>query len=83
MTDPVAVAWADQFGALLRDKVKLMVKAVAHSGLDPLFHMFEDPEEGDSYRLGYVEGLFLLWPLDDESESAIVLDIEALGVIRG
>jgi hypothetical protein len=82
VTEPVLIAWADQFGALLRDKVILLIRAVAASGLDPIYHSFSDPVDGDGYRIAYDSGQFLLWNLDDEAETVVVLDIEALGVIR-
>lgn len=81
MVEPHVQAWADQFGALLRDKCRQMILALEASGWDTMAHVFVDPDEGDSWRLQFVEGQFVAINLDDD-ETATVLDLHALGVFQ-
>ena len=80
--DPYVRAWADQFGALVRDKVRQMVNAVKVTGWNSVAHVFKDPYDDDEYRLIFYDGEFYLTNLNDPSQGHIRLDLEALGVER-
>jgi hypothetical protein len=83
--DPWVAAWADQFGALVRDKARGMVEAVKASGFSSLAHYFEDPADGSPWRLIYRDGQFWLMNLEleqGEDGALFRLDLKALGVIR-
>ena len=76
--DPYITAWSDQFGALLRDKVRAMIEAVKASGFRSLAHVFKDPFDDDMWRLFYEEGEFYLVNL--ETGNQFQLDLPSLGI---
>lgn len=80
--DPYVAFWADQFGALVRDKCRQMQSAIVATGWSSCAHVFEDPSDGDRWRLTYEQGIFYLTNLSDDENHHVVLDIEALGVNR-
>lgn len=80
--DPYVKAWADQFGALIRDKVRQMTAAVRLTGWTEMAHVFSDPYDDDKYRLTYYQGEYYLINLSGPDNSHIRLDLEALGVER-
>jgi len=82
MTEPLVIAWADQFGALVRDKVRQMQDALVVTGWTTVAHVFEDPADGDRFRLTYHGGEFLLTNVSDVTQTQVVLDLESLGVAR-
>ena len=76
--DPYITAWSDQFGAMLRDKVRAMIEAVKASGFDSLAHVFKDPYDDDLWRLFYQDGQFYLVNL--ETGTQFQLDLSLLGI---
>lgn len=79
MTDVDLLAWADQFGALLRDKVREMQLGLDATGWTSMAHVFESVE-GDSFRLIYEDGEFYVSPVPAEDGMIVVLDLDSLGV---
>lgn len=81
--DPEIVSWADQFAALLRDKVREMQTALFATGWDNLAHVIEDPAREENWKITYFDGSFWLTCLSGEDAGEMVaLDLEALGVNR-
>lgn len=80
--DPYVVAWSDQFGALLRDKVRDMQAAVYVTGWTSMAHVFKDPYDDDKYRLAYDAPEYYLINLNDPDETVVTLNLEKLGVNR-
>ena len=80
--DPHITAWADQFGALLRDKVRGMMDAQAATGWNSIAHAFDDPSDGDTYRLHYEDGQYFLTNITEDESNVVELDPVALGVFR-
>lgn len=80
--DPYVKAWADQFGALIRDKIRQMVKAIHVTGWDQLAHVFKDPYDDDEYRLIFYQNEFYITNLADPNGYHVRLDLDALGVER-
>lgn len=80
--DPSLVAWTDQFGALLRDKTRVLQEAVFVSDLDNLSHDFQDPATEERFRVGYSKGEYTLESLTHANNVVLVLDIDRLGVNR-
>jgi hypothetical protein len=71
---PYMRAWAEQFGALLRDKVRQMQEAVAVTGWRTLAHVFNDPYEHDvEYRLVYDHGEYSLVRADDPDAVIVII----------
>jgi hypothetical protein len=82
MTEPAMRAWADQFGALLRDKCRQMQDALVVTGWDTVSHVFIDPSDGGQWRLTYLRGDFFVSDLSDDEPTPVMLDLDALGVNR-
>lgn len=78
--DPALVAWTDQFGALLRDKVREMQSAIVATGWNNVTHTFQDPFDHDDFYLSYTKGEYVL--THESTDHTVVLNIEALGVNR-
>jgi hypothetical protein len=79
---PYAAAWADQFGALLRDKCRQMQEIIYLTDWPNLAIEFEDIYDGDYYRLSWRAGSFWVTNLSEDPDYDIQLDLEALGVNR-
>ena len=83
-SDPHIAAWADQFGALLRDKILVMQEALlATRGWPNMSHIFPDPADGDTWQITFESGEYYAQNLDDgEQPHPVLLDLESLGVRR-
>lgn len=79
--DPYIVAWKEQFGALVRDKVRQMINAIEVTGWNELAHCFDDPYDDDRFHLTFYNGEFYLVNLSTP-QTHVRLDLEKLGVIR-
>jgi hypothetical protein len=77
--DPATEAWADQFGAAVRDKCRALLVASNASGLDNLATTLEDEANYD-YRIALTNGTFWLTSLDMPDREPILLDVLRLGV---
>lgn len=83
MTDPHICAWADQFGALLRDKIREMQGALLATAWTNMSHIFQDPADGDTWQITFESGEYYAQNLDDdEYMHPVLLDLDALGVFR-
>lgn len=80
MAEPYMVAWADQFGALLREKVYQMMKAIEVTGWTKLATEFDDPYDDDEYRLMFDGEDFLLLNLAHPDGEPVLIDINRLGI---
>lgn len=80
--DPHVLAWGDQFGALVRDKCRQMLTAIAVTNWDTCAHGFQDPADGDHWRIAYEGNEFYLSNITSGDGEMVVLDLEALGVLR-
>jgi hypothetical protein len=81
MTEPHMRAWADQFGALLRDKCRQGNEAAAVTGWSSFAHIFPD-DDGDYWRLVYSQGMYSIENLADPEGEPVLLDLDELGVYR-
>lgn len=79
--DPYVVSWADQFGALLRDKAREMQETILRTGWTNIAHEFDDPYDDDKFRLWYEDGNYLLQNLSTDHDP-VLLDLDRLGVNR-
>jgi hypothetical protein len=77
-----AVAWADQFGALLREKCRQMQEVIYLTDWDRLSIEFTDDYDGDQWRLTFRQGYFWVTNLSEDESHSVLLDLEALGVNR-
>lgn len=82
MTDPEYVAWADQFGALLRDKCRQMMRAILATGWNTCATLFRDPADDDVWRLVYNNGVYTVENITEGSGDSVTLDLDALGVFE-
>ena len=80
--EPHITAWADQFGALLRDKCRQIQDAIIATGWNNVSHEFHDPRDGERWRVSYREGYFWVTNLDQDEDHHVLLNIDALGVNR-
>lgn len=79
---PHAVAWADQFGALLRDLCRQMQEVVYLTDWKHCSVEFTDDYDGDEWRLTFRQGHFWVTNLSEDESHHVLLDLEALGVNR-
>lgn len=75
-------AWADQFGALLRDKCRQMQECLYFTGWNQMATEFEDPSDGDQWRITYRQGYFYITNLTEDESHHVLLNLDALGVNR-
>jgi hypothetical protein len=80
--EPHTIAWADQFGALLRDKCRQMQEGLWATGWDHMVHEFSDPSDGDEWRLTFYQGYFWVTNLTQDEDKHVVLNLDSLGVNR-
>lgn len=79
---PAITAWADQFGALLRDQCRLIQEVVYMTGWTHLAVEFTDTYDGEEWRLTYRQGHYWVTNLTEDENHHVLLDLEALGVNR-
>jgi hypothetical protein len=79
---PQQIAWRDQFGALVRDKCREIIEVVALVEWDNLAIDFVDTYDDDEWRLTYRQGHFWITNLTQDPDFAVLLNLDALGVIR-
>jgi hypothetical protein len=80
--DPYILAWRDQFGMLVRDKVLLMLEVVKATGWANFAHVFNDPYDDDKFRLVYDSGEFYVGNLSNTNGEVVKLDLERMGIKR-
>lgn len=79
---PEVAAWRDQFGALIRDKVRQLQNALLATNWTHMSHEFTDTWDGDEWRLTYRGGHYWITNLSDDPDFDLEINIEALGVNR-
>ena len=80
--EPYLAAWADQFGALLRDKCRQIQEVIYLTDWDRMSVDFNDIYDGDEWRITYRSGHYWVTNLTEDDSHQVMLDLEALGVNR-